>query len=891
MRTIRLALLAGLLSVGCGSTEDAGPQTAETGSQTTGSGAAGGDTNGTEVTEADASNGPGQGDSNDKQEPTSGLDTTSGGGGDADGATSGQGTTGGDTGTTGSPDDGSQGGGDGLPAEPGEGVGSSANGTADGEIPDEPTDLPSECDTENESTLYLSADDSNSMAGPAVARGLIQRGQKVYKAIRTYEFLNYYDIHYPVTPTQAVGVHASAFDMGDGEYALQLGVSSTPVDAAARRDVNLTLSIDTSSSMGWGPAGETGMDRVKASCHAISAQLRQGDIISIVAWSGDQTVVVDSHLVTGPNDGALTTACNSLKAGGVTNFTTGVGKTYELAKKNSAGSRSNRVVLFSDGGAKVSEDDVELIAGNAADADAEGLYLIGVGVGDPWNYNDALMDALTEAGKGAYIFLDSTDEATLMWGARFISNVQIAARAVQVALTLPPTFQIKSFYGEEFSEDPDEVEPQHLGANDSMIFSQTIQSCAPEGLDLSAPLSVTANFEEPLTLTKGTVTITTSLAELLETADPLHHKGAAVVAYAEALKDVTSLSGAAAVTRIELAEETVITAITALGDDADLLEIKGLLATYKTVFDGTFSGSGGPAQVEGTAIPSLCDGCGTGDALTDMSCALELCGATVVNQIYNAPDGSDNTTRAVATGFGNADNDLSPKEGTTLALMATGPALGTTHSEWLGQESGSDPYTGSGDQAFDTVEWTLDLKAPEGANGFGLSYVFFSEEYDDYVGSAYNDKFYMVLEAGSTNGGAPTVINYSKCRSEETYTDFICGPGMQFCEPGERYCYIAINTAASECCWLNGCPDGTATTDISGTGFECAASQAVDGDASGSSTGWLTTRWPIEPGETFRLTIHLHDTADGVFDSEVILDQMLFYDAVKPGTTSFGFSL
>ena len=53
MRTIKLALLAGLLSVGCGSVEDAATQTTETEAQTTESGADGGSSAGGDTTGGD----------------------------------------------------------------------------------------------------------------------------------------------------------------------------------------------------------------------------------------------------------------------------------------------------------------------------------------------------------------------------------------------------------------------------------------------------------------------------------------------------------------------------------------------------------------------------------------------------------------------------------------------------------------------------------------------------------------------------------------------------------------------------------------------------------------------------------------------------------------------
>jgi hypothetical protein len=66
------------------------------------------------------------------------------------------------------------------------------------------------------------------------------------------------------------------------------------------------------------------------------------------------------------------------------------------------------------------------------------------------------------------------------------------------------------------------------------------------------------------------------------------------------------------------------------------------------------------------------------------------------------------------------------------------------------------------------------------------------------------------------------------------------------------------------------------TTDISGTGFECADSVENDLDQNGSSTGWLQTSWSIKGGEEFTITFHLHDTFDGYWDSQVILDAFEF---------------
>ena len=280
-----------------------------------------------------------------------------------------------------------------------------------------------------------------------------------------------------------------------------------------------------------------------------------------------------------------------------------------------------------------------------------------------------------------------------------------------------------------------------------------------------------------------------------------------------------------------------------------------------------------------------CSGCsGIGTNLPALLCAIDMCDPnTFIGQDYTSPTGSTlaGTAEGVAH-FGSPSNGLAPLLNGSYALMATGPATGTAHSEDMGGGTLADPFSSDGYQIHNSYEWKLNLKAPPGAHGFQVHYVFFSEEYDDYVGTSYNDKFYIFLEAASTNGGTKTVINYTDCRNPSDYTDFT-GPDCD--TTSGTCCYIAINTSLSECCWYDGCPEGTWTTNLAGTGYECANGALTDSDDKGSSTGWLKTEWPINPGEEFTLTFHIHDASDGYFDSEVILDKVLFVGTVEQGTT------
>ncbi len=279
-------------------------------------------------------------------------------------------------------------------------------------------------------------------------------------------------------------------------------------------------------------------------------------------------------------------------------------------------------------------------------------------------------------------------------------------------------------------------------------------------------------------------------------------------------------------------------------------------------------------EVEANGLDDDCDGtkvgeptgniqanCGAmpcvGQSTDAILCGLEICfpGLDVVqNTKVTSPTGSDTSTAwNVVKHFGNVNNDLKPQGGNSYVLLATGPATGTSHSLDLGGFTAADPFSKDGYETHDNMEITLTLKAPPGAKGFTIDYVFFSEEYEEYIGSSFNDKFYMVLTAPQTTGGQQTVINYTACSNPSVYSDFT--------KDGKKWCYIAINTAFSEPC-------SNPSTKIGGTGFECGPATS----SYGSSTGWLQTSWPIKEGEQFTLTFHIHDTSDGIYDSEVILD-------------------
>ena len=252
--------------------------------------------------------------------------------------------------------------------------------------------------------------------------------------------------------------------------------------------------------------------------------------------------------------------------------------------------------------------------------------------------------------------------------------------------------------------------------------------------------------------------------------------------------------------------------------------------------------------VEPVLPPADCPEECTGTSVEAALCALDICYADylVGAELLSPTDSVIDGAYAAIAHYGDLDNDLAPTQAPSYFIMASGMIDSVEHSDNLeGSGSAPDPFASDGFDMRDAVEFKLDLIAPEGATGFSLDFIFMSVEYEEWIGSSFNDKFYLILEGPD---GTPSVINYAACSNPEAYFDFENDAG--------KWCYIAINTAYSEPC-------SAPETNISGTGFECDK---------GSSSGWLRTTHPVQSGDTFTLTLHIHDTSDQIFDSAAIID-------------------
>jgi len=459
------------------------------------------------------------------------------------------------------------------------GAGGGAGGGGDGGAGAGPAE---QCvpDTGTARTFYMSADDSSSMGSPALAREYLNKGVAPPQAIiRTWEFLNYYHVRYPLPAGDKLGIHAHFAAGPNGTHRLQVGVQAFATKPPA---LSLTLVVDTSGSL----VGE-GIARERAAITAIAANLSQGDRINFVTWANDDAVLLANHVASGPNDPAFLAAIQQLIPGGGSDLHAGLTLGYALAKDAYDTDRLNRVVLISDGGANLGIVDRDLIAAEAKNGDDLGIYMVGVGVGPALGYSDALMNLVTDMGRGSYVYLDSMTEAKDMLGGRFHEVMDIAARGVQVAVTLPSYFDIQTFYGEKYSQDMNDIQPQHMAPQDSMIFNELLSVCPGCEVCPVDAVEVRVDWSDPALHETGAENFTIESLPLQSlTGEPWQLlKSEAIIAYAEALKHRRKADFAKATTAVAAAVTAVADAAKdpAIVDDdfpSELADIATLLASF-----------------------------------------------------------------------------------------------------------------------------------------------------------------------------------------------------------------------------------------------------------------------------------------------------------------------
>ncbi len=316
--------------------------------------------------------------------------------------------------------------------------------------------------------IYLSNDDTMSLSSAQRVLYAIDNFLPLSpNHIRPHELLNYFSFDtLPVDSGSDFSVYAEMAPdpREEGIQSLALSVDGRPVDKSSRRNTAITLVIDRSGSM----RDEGRMNYLKQGLGRMLSELKDGDMVHMVLFDHDVCVPAENFVVGRDNPRKLEKVIDKLKPRGSTDLHRGLTRGYQIADRRFQNTFSNRVIMITDALTNTGVTNQEMIAMIGKYYDARRIRLSGIGVGR--NFNDALLDRLTERGKGAYIFLGSEAEVDAVFGNRFVSLIETTALDVHFRLHLPPSLRMNVFYGEESSTVKADVQEIHYFAGTSQLF-------------------------------------------------------------------------------------------------------------------------------------------------------------------------------------------------------------------------------------------------------------------------------------------------------------------------------------------------------------------------------------------------------------------------------------
>jgi Ca-activated chloride channel family protein len=285
------------------------------------------------------------------------------------------------------------------------------------ELPEEPATDP---DDDDVSTFGLDIDTASyAMARRAVDAGIWPDAA----SIRVEEWVNAFEQGYerPRDGTFAIAVDGGPTPFtDDDEVLLRIGIAARDVRDRARADAALTFVIDTSGSM----EQQGRLELVKDALRILVRELRADDTVALVTFGDDARVVLPP--TSAADDDEILDEIERLSPDGSTNLEAGLRLGYDLARESLTENGIDRVILASDGVANVGLTDPDGILRRIREDAAAGIELVSIGVG-MGDYNDVLLEQLSNEGDGFYAYIDDLDEAERLFTEDLTGSLQAVA--------------------------------------------------------------------------------------------------------------------------------------------------------------------------------------------------------------------------------------------------------------------------------------------------------------------------------------------------------------------------------------------------------------------------------------------------------------------------------
>ena len=435
-------------------------------------------------------------------------------------------------------------------------------------------------------TVHLSNDDSMSLASAQRVLYALDRGVSLSASeVRPHELLNYFSFDTAGAPDGAMfSVLGAAEQQGDTlTVSLAVHGANPP-----RQPMDLTVLLDRSCSM----QAEGRMEYTKRGLSRLSDQLQRGDRLDLVLFDSGVCTSVEGFVVGRDDPSLVSSVIEQLAPVGGTNLDAGLQEAYRVQRSREPGEvqdRNRRVMLITDALLNTGNVDQHLVSEVAKAFDEDEIRLTGIGVGR--DFNDTMLDLLTEKGKGAYVYLGSEAVVDRVFGPGFDSLTRTIAHDVRFSLDLPPSLAMERFYGEEASTNPEDIQPIHYYAGTTQLFLQDLK--LRDGRPVrSEPVKMRISYRNARTGEPEVQELHTTVGALVDGDSHNLRKGLALMAFSD-LVLANSMGASACGEPLGTYQARSST----LGDDAEIAYVNGLVGDLCGVDLARVVGRGVPFKV------------------------------------------------------------------------------------------------------------------------------------------------------------------------------------------------------------------------------------------------------------------------------------------------------
>ena len=249
-------------------------------------------------------------------------------------------------------------------------------------------------------------------------------------SVRLEEYVNYFAYGYPAADAAAevpfsVSLAAAASPLDAELTLLRVGIQGKNPPAEEKRPANLVFLVDVSGSMNESDKLPLAQQVLRQTLDLLDPT----DTVSIVTYAADTGVRLQ------PTPAAqrdrIATEISELVSSGGTNGASGISLAYEQAESAFIQGGINHVVLCTDGDFNVGISDTNALVDLIEQKRQTGVTFTALGFGSG-NLNDAMLEAISNAGNGFYGVISSEAQAAKYVDERILSTLSLIARDVKV---------------------------------------------------------------------------------------------------------------------------------------------------------------------------------------------------------------------------------------------------------------------------------------------------------------------------------------------------------------------------------------------------------------------------------------------------------------------------